>query len=60
MGQALDLCGGCRFFLARKRLPPGAAMLAGVDPKEGRCRRFPQEVTKSADAWCGEFERRKA
>lgn len=57
---AIETCKGCAFFRARKPMPDGAAVLAGLDPKEGKCRRYPIDTQKSADDWCGEFKRRKA
>lgn len=46
-----DRCSTCRFYRA-----PDAKAAPGFVPK-GKCRRFPEELSKEPADWCGEYRR---
>lgn len=50
----MENCGTCRFYSGVDEA--AAAKAAGIGAiLRGRCRRFPAEVAKRPDEWCGEF-----
>jgi hypothetical protein len=51
----MEACVTCRFFVGVDEAAVAKAALAG-GVLRGRCRRFPEELAKQPDQWCGEFE----
>lgn len=52
-------CESCRYFKINGASRASALRL-GLESVAGRCRRYPDDLMRSKDDWCGEFFRAEA